>query len=72
MALTADKSVCFAIPKILMLLLASEHNLITSDNVIHSKDYLHRVLGILLRDFEYLLISMSFFPCHLQEQSGDV
>lgn len=49
-ALTADKSVCFAIPKILTLLLASEHNLITSDNVIHSKDYLHRVLGILLKE----------------------
>lgn len=48
MDLTAEKLVCFVIPKILMPLLGSEHNLITSDNVIHSKDYLHRVLRILL------------------------
>lgn len=49
MDLTAEKSVCFVIPKILMPPLGSEHNLITSDdNVIHSKDYLHRVLRILL------------------------
>lgn len=46
--MTAEKLVRFVIPKILMPLLGSEHNLIISDNVIHSKDYMHWVLRILI------------------------
>lgn len=48
MDMTAEKLVWFVIPNILMPLLGSEHNLIISDNVIHSKHYLHRVLRILI------------------------
>lgn len=48
MNMTAEKLVWFVIPKILMLLLGSEHNLIISDNVIHSKGYMHWVLRILI------------------------
>lgn len=48
MDMTAEKLVWFVIPKILMPLLGSEHNLIISDNVIYSKDYMHWVLRILI------------------------
>lgn len=44
MHLTTEKLVSSVIPKVLMSLLGSEQNLIMSDNIIHSKDYLHKLL----------------------------